>query len=339
MHPRFLSFLCCPKNGCELHLSIEEYYDNGMVKTGTLNCVDEKRSYPIISGIPRFVKKELYSSSFGYEWKKWPRVQFEAENIGKSMQGYTTKMFKKITHFKKDEIKGKKVLEYGCGSGRFLDVVRSWGGIAVGIDLSLAVESARMNFQDDVNILIIQGDILQPPFKKEFFDFGYSIGVLHHIPTPEEGFRNLCELIKEDGRIACSVYFKKGFYNFPSVLFYRKCINTIKKVLNDKTGNLLALLYSYFSSYILYHIFSRLKRFPIIGPPFIAILEKYLFVNVNISDKQWRLLDIFDAITPYYASTHTHDEVKMWFKNSNCIDIKKSDWGPTSFNGRKMILH
>lgn len=335
MHPKFLSYLCCPKTHCELRLFVDEYFVNGMVKTGRLETVEGKSSYPIINGIPRFVSKELYASSFGYEWLKWPRVQFESENTESPMKGHTTKMFKAITHFRKDDIKGKKVLDYGCGAGRFLDIIRLWGGIAVGIDLSVAVESARVNFRDDENVLIVQGDILNPPFKKGYFDFGYTIGVLHHTPSPLQGLQALCEMVKKNGIIACSVYSKEGFYSYPSVYSYRKFVNAAKMLLGDNIGNKIALFYAFFSSYILYYVFKNIRRIPFIGSRFVHIIEKYFLVNLNLLDKRWRLLDVFDAITPRYASTHTFIEIRSWFEDSGCIAIEKTNWGSTSVKAKK----
>src|SRR3954452_7101798 len=110
------------------------------------------------------------------------------------MAGHTTRMWERITGITDDGVRGRMIVEFGCGPGRFLDVVRRRGGVAVGIDLSMAVEPARENFRDDPDVLIVQGDILNPPFKKGVFDFGYSIGVLHHTPDPAKGLESLSSL-------------------------------------------------------------------------------------------------------------------------------------------------
>lgn len=329
MNPRFVEILCCPRTGSDLKLTNAVHYDNGTIKSGIL--MGSTRSYPVIDGIPRFVEQEEYSSSFGYEWKKWSRVQFESENIGKKMAGHTRKMFETVTGFTDEDLKGKLVVEFGCGPGRFLDIVRSKMGIAVGIDMSLAVESARENFKDDVDVLIVQGDILNPPFKKDVFDLGYSIGVFHHTPDPESGFNKLVDVVKKGGLVACCVYPKKGFYDYPSVAFARRIHNSCKAMF----GNRLALGYAYFSAYLLYYIFALLRMVPLMGKGVAYLLEKYIFVTLPIPDARWRILDIFDAITPYYASTHTAYEVSGWFEKARCRDIRRTSWCETSFVGIK----
>jgi len=328
MHKKFLDILRCPITGSDLKMEVIELFDNGLVKTGTLVSNDGKYRYPIISGIPRFVEKEFYTSSFGFEWKKWSRVQFEDQNLGTPMEGHTKKMFDSITNFTPEEVEGKLVVEFGCGPGRFLDIVRKYGGIAIGLDLSLAVESARENFKEDENVLIVQGDILNPPFKEQVFDAGYSLGVLHHTPDPKQGFKSLVNTIKNSGRIGVSVYSSLEFYNYPSVHFTR----FINKLVKPLFGNNFALYYSKFSANFLYHFIKWCRKIPLFGKYFAYFLNRYVIVNAEITDARWRFLDNFDAITPVYASTHTGEEVQSWFKQAECYNLRLTNWGNTSMN-------
>jgi hypothetical protein len=54
-----------------------------------------------------------------------------------------------------------------------------------------------------------------------------------------------------------------------------------------------------------------------------------------LRDRRWRVLDTFDAITPYYASTHTSGELRSWFEKADCTDIIAMPFGKTSFKGIK----
>jgi len=330
MHIKFLKLLKCPITGSPLKLKVARQLNNGFINDGTLISANNKHVYPIINGIPRFVDKQLYSGSFGYEWHKWPKVQFESENIGKPMQGHTTKMFQKITRSKPTDIKGKYVVEFGCGSGRFLDLVKSWGAYAVGIDMSRAVDAARHNFANNPNILIVQGDVLNPPFRENSFDYGYSIGVLHHTPHPQKGLQALADLIKPAGRVACCVYPKGGFYDFPSVFWYRKIHNKLKQIFGAQIGISSALAYSYFSAYPIHYLYSIIRHIPYLGDKISMFLIKYLLIELPIRDPKWRILDTFDAITPYFASTHTYEELVSWFKQAKLKNITQTDWCATS---------
>lgn len=333
MNPDFINFLCCPETGDDLYLSDDRRGSFGLIESGILTT-KKGTTYPIINGVPRFVKEESYSESFGFEWKRWSQVQFEDRNKKSRLYNHTSMMFDKTTGFSIEKITGKTVVEFGCGPGRFLDLVKKRGGIAIGLELSSAADVARTNFKNDPHVFIVQGDILHPPFKKNIFDFGYSIGVFHHTPAPEMALNKLVETIKAGGEIACCVYENnngKGLYDSAAVIGYRKFLNS----LDSRHSRPLALAYSYFSAYFLYLFF-----FPAFKIPGLRSVAGYLTRNIfpgvfYLRDGRWRVLDTFDAITPKFASTHTPEELKKWFEKSGCTDIITMPFGKTSFKAVK----
>jgi SAM-dependent methyltransferase len=330
MHRKFLGLMCCPETGEPLKLYREETLPSGRIISGKLVSLSG-RQYPIVRGVPRFVDREEYASSFGYEWNRWARLQFDSENEGKPMAGHSTRMWEAITKASEDRVNGKTILEFGCGSGRFLDVVRRKGGIAVGIDMSLAVESARSNFGDDPDVLILQADIFNPPFRSGTFDGGYAIGVLHHTPDPSAGLRALAMTVRRGGWVSCVVYPRRGLYNYSSVERFRRVTNWLRPSL----GYYPALIYSYLSAYAIAPSFSKGKGVRHLTRV-LQYLEKKWVVSLDyLPDVHWRVLDTFDAITPRIASTHTCEEVRGWMAGAGCVDIQTADWGDTSMVGVK----
>jgi SAM-dependent methyltransferase len=103
--------------------------------------------------------------------------------------------------------RGKKVLDAGCGNGRFAYYAAKYGAEVWAIDLGPAVEVARHN-TESVNVHAVQADLHNPPFAFESFDFIYSIGVLHHLPDPEIAFRNLLRFLKPGGEVQIYLYWK-----------------------------------------------------------------------------------------------------------------------------------
>ncbi|MDB5298527.1 MAG: Methyltransferase type 11 [Phycisphaerales bacterium] len=326
MHPRHLHLLCCPITGDSLSLNADRMDAHGMVISGSLHT-PAGASYPIVRGVPRFVGSEHYAASFGYEWSRWPRVQFESENVGRPMEGHTTRMWERITGATDEQVRAKTILDFGCGPGRFLDVVRRKGGVAVGIDLSAAVDCARQNFADDPDVLIVQGDLFRPPFRPGTFDGGFSIGVLHHTPEPARGLETLAGLVGPLGWVSCCVYPKGDFYDFPSV----RRLRTAHLRLRGVFGYRFAMAYSYFAAYALAPLVRRAKKLGLRGP--MQYVERNWLVSLYLKDARWRVLDTFDAITPEIASTHTTDEVRQWLENARCRNVRTTPWCPTSLSG------
>jgi SAM-dependent methyltransferase len=327
----FLKLLCCPKTKSDLTLKNPIYKNGDIIMSGELISANGEHSYPIIKGIPRFVDAELYSKSFGYEWKKWSKVQYEAQNVGKPNAGLTDEMFNLSTGFTEEDLKGKIIVEFGCGGGRYMDVVLRKGGIAVGIDLSIAVEPAMENLSHYENVLIVQGDVLNSPFKDGVFDNGYSLGVLHHTPSPADGTKELFRTIKKGGDGICLVYESNGWYGSNSIKYFRRFINGTRFIF----GNSLALIYSHVSARTLYYIMPVINKIPKVGYRIVRIVENNILVVNKHPDLKWRVLDTFDAITPHYASTHTEKEVESWFKSIGCENVHKTGWNKCGWKGRK----
>ena len=175
--------LCCPD--CQSDLSLrDETPSQPEVETGTLTCVSCDEVYPILRGVPRFVSSDQYVGSFSYEWNRWNRVQLDEANGGNESE--TT--FAEKSGFRPEELRGKLVLDVGCGAGRFLDVASRWGARAVGVDLSFAVEASHKNLGQRPNVAVIQADVFRLPFRTQTFDAIFSLGVLHHSRDTREAF-------------------------------------------------------------------------------------------------------------------------------------------------------
>jgi SAM-dependent methyltransferase len=238
-------------------------------------------------------------------------------------------MWEAITRASSDQVQGTTVADFGCGPGRFLDVVRRKGGAAVGIDLSIAVEAARENFACDPGVLIVQGDICNPPFREGVFEGGYAIGVLHHTPDPQKALRALVRTVRPGGWVACVVYPSTGFYAYRSVARFRRLVNRLRPVFGYRH----ALAYSYLSAFAFAPLFRQAKRVSSLNRLLQHIQENWVVVLDHLPDFRWRVLDTFDAITPLIASTHTGDEVKSWMRAAGCTNIETAGWGDTSVLG------
>ncbi|MCL4552176.1 MAG: hypothetical protein M1305_01275, partial [Candidatus Marsarchaeota archaeon] len=64
-------------------------------------------------------------------------------------------------------------------------------------------------------------------------------------------------------------------------------------------------------------------------------LERNWLVALHLPDVRWRVLDVFDAVTPSIASAHTEDEVRHWMERAGCAHIRTTGWCETSLAGVK----
>ncbi len=204
MKRSLLTFLKPPTSDAEFRLIVDKE-DGDEVMEGWLVAGD--RRYPIRGGVPRLLPEAVHqanwetASRFGEEWKQFSMITDEYEKQFLSWIEPVT-----AGHFV-----GKTVLDLGCGKGRHVLQAKKFGAKEViGVDLSQAVDVAFANVGRMEGVHIIQGDIFHLPIEPASFDYGYSIGVLHHTPDPGKAFQKLVDMIRPGGSVSAWVYGREG---------------------------------------------------------------------------------------------------------------------------------
>ena len=107
------------------------------------------------------------------------------------------------------ELKGKKMLEIGCGSGAQAAVFANAGAEITAIDLTeRAIEMTKRRFDlfDIKNATIMQSDAENLPFDDNNFDFVWSWGVIHHSANTEKIAQEIYRVLKPGGKASIMIY-------------------------------------------------------------------------------------------------------------------------------------
>lgn len=294
-----LRILACPGCGGSLSLASGSVSRNAQVWQGELKCDRCSAPYPVANGIPRFTSSDGYASSFSFEWSRFARTQLDSARRCSESES----RFRESLDFPPEALRGKVVLDAGCGMGRFAEIAAGYGATVVAVDLSYAVDVAAENLARFEAVHPVQADLRSLPFHESSFDFVYSLGVLHHTPNPREAFANLVRYLKGGGKISITVYSGYNKVYVASTRFWRRLTTRLPKKL------VYYLSHWAIPAYYLY-------RIPIVGLVGRALLP----ISVH-RDPEWRLLDTFDCYTPVYQSYHSHPEVFRWFRDAGLIDI------------------
>ena len=101
------------------------------------------------------------------------------------------------------DIANKKVLDSGCGGGRYSVAWRLLGAApVVGLDISpvnIDDASRRVEMADLDQVTFQAGNVLDLPFAENEFDIVFSNGVLHHTTDWEKGVSELVRVLKPGG--------------------------------------------------------------------------------------------------------------------------------------------
>ncbi|MBE2255796.1 MAG: class I SAM-dependent methyltransferase [Ignavibacteria bacterium] len=100
-------------------------------------------------------------------------------------------------------IKNKKILDQGCGGGRYTVALKLLGAKeCYGVDYSeegIADANHKMKVLNLENIKFIKNDVLSLEFDDNSFDFVFSNGVLHHTSNWQKGISELMRVLKPGG--------------------------------------------------------------------------------------------------------------------------------------------
>jgi SAM-dependent methyltransferase len=329
MRLKLLEVLACPKCGGELACAASETAPDGDVVAGGLACGRCRAAFPIEAGIPRFVPRENYASSFGYQWNLFKSEQIDAAN----KTGLSELRFHSETGWTKEWLAGKWVLDAGCGAGRFLEVVSREGCEAVGVDLSDATDAARSTLADRPNVHVVQASIYELPFRAGAFDGVYCIGVIQHTPDPDKTLRVLPRVLKAGGRIAVTIYERRPWTKLNTKYLVRPVTRRMNKRL---------LLYTIKGLMpVLFPVTEVAYRLPLVGRAFMFAIPVANYVNERrLSMRQrydWAVLDTFDMLAPHYDQPQTHDEAERVLGAEGVAEIERLPTGGLNLVGRKAV--
>jgi SAM-dependent methyltransferase len=103
--------------------------------------------------------------------------------------------------------------DMGCGSGRWARFMAPRVGRLHCIDPSNALAVARRSLADQPNVQFHQASVAASALQPSSQDFGYSLGVLHHVPDTAAAIRSCTELLKPGAPLLLYLYY--AFDNRP----------------------------------------------------------------------------------------------------------------------------
>jgi SAM-dependent methyltransferase len=309
-----LPYLVCPSCESALDLSVTKTEDGEIIE-GELRCISCPKSFPISAGIPRFanlehVESDKRATAAGFGWQ-WQHFTQQDERYAEQFLGWIAPV---TAEFFRDKV----VLEGGCGKGRHTQLAARWGARdVIGIDLSVAVETAFAATRALPNAHIIQADIYHLPLARKF-DYAFSVGVLHHLPDPRAGFHALASKVKPGGHVSAWIY---GAENNEWITRF---VNPVREKITSRMDRGALLQLSKVPAACVYAatklVYGPLNRNA-------SSLARRLFYNdyLNaISNFGWReqhtiVFDHLVAPTAFYIS---REEFETWWRDIDARDVE-----------------
>jgi SAM-dependent methyltransferase/uncharacterized protein YbaR (Trm112 family) len=303
MRRNILSILCCPDCKHDLKL-IERDAIDGTVFSGLLECGNCGKSFDIISEVPRMMlglgDREDLSESWGYQWAIQAEGKLETDTYYGETEEQEVDNFFRYFGITPGDLKGKTVLDAGCGCGRLTKALGKYGAEIVGIDIASSIEYIHRYCQSEKNVHIIQADIVNLPFKSGSFDYVWSKLAVCYAHDPQQAFGSLAALLKPSGRLFISVPDKADL----SFVVKLKDLLRITHLIPRRL--LLYLCWAF--------------------APALALIKK--ITRSPASSVRANAFFLFNALHPSFMTRHSEEEVKDWFHKLNFDEIAKVDGMP-----------
>ncbi len=234
------------------------------------------------------------SERFGYEWNKFHEI----------IPDYEIQFLKWVKPLKKEDFKGKIVLDAGCGIGRNSYWPLVYGAKkVVAFDLDQrTVAAAKKNLYKFSNTEVKQMSIYDIGCTDEF-DIVFSIGVIHHLERPHEAVKELVKSLKKGGLLLIWVYGREGNeWIIKTVNPLRRSLSHFPPVLTD--------IVSYFFAAPLFLFVKLIPQ----KHPYFKQLAGFKFQHTRSI--------VFDQLLPKIANYWQKKEVLALLKDKGLKDIK-----------------
>ncbi|MBH10731.1 MAG: hypothetical protein CMG74_10360 [Candidatus Marinimicrobia bacterium] len=150
---------------------------------------------------------EFTVEGFGDEWERFDQSKLSIEEQEELFNNY-------FDIFPWNKISNQSIgFDLGCGSGRWAKLVAPKVSQLHCIDPSSAIEIARKNLINNHNCKFYKNDVQNIPLDDKSMDFGYSLGVLHHIPDTQSAVKACVSKLKPGAPFLVYLYY--SFDNKP----------------------------------------------------------------------------------------------------------------------------
>ena len=146
-------------------------------------------------------------ASFGDEWSRFDQSGISNDEAHKVFEEY-------FAVFPWDALPSDaEGFDMGCGSGRWARWVSPKVGKLHCIDPSNAIEIARANLSANRKVSLHHATVDSQCLPPNSQDFGYSLGVLHHVPDTAAAISSCVDLLKPGAPLLLYLYY--AFDNRP----------------------------------------------------------------------------------------------------------------------------
>jgi SAM-dependent methyltransferase len=255
--------------------------------------------------------------SFGDEWSRFDQSSMPEEEGLERFEEYFG-----IFPWK-DLPENSEGFDMGCGSGRWAKYVAPRVGQLHCIDPSEAIEVAKKSLTKFTNVYFHRTSVDQQCLPLSSQDFGYSLGVLHHVPDTKAAITSCADLLKSGAPLLLYLY-----YSFENrSLWFRliwRCSDLLRRVIHRLPHGLKQLLTDLIAILVYWPLVTLSRVLEYFGFDVSGIPLSY-YRNCSFYTMRTDARDRFG--TPL-ERRFTREQITAMMESSGLVNIKFSDRAP-----------
>ena len=251
---------------------------------------------------------------FGEEWSKYNQSSVSNEELYKSWNQYFGMFpFEELSNYAEG-------FDMGCGSGRWAKFVANKVHLLNCIDPSeKALNVAKQNLSNFSNIHFFNASVNDNILKENSQDFGYCLGVLHHIPDTLEGIKACAKLLKKDAPFLLYLY-----YNFENRPFFFKLLWRLSDFLRKRLSSLPPKTKIFFTSILAYLIYFPSARFALASEKLGIDVSNFPLTDYRKKPFYFMKTDALDRFGTRLEKRFSKDEIQRMLQEAGFRDIRFS---------------
>lgn len=255
--------------------------------------------------------------SFADEWSRFDQKRVSSQESKKTFDEY-------FSVFPWDELpENSEGFDMGCGSGRWAAWVAPRVAKLNCIEPSGAIDVAKINLVKFQNITFYRASVDEVSLEHNTQDFGYSLGVLHHVPDTEKAIKSCVDLLKPGAPLLLYLYYSFENRNFLFYLIW-KLSDLIRRIICNLKPSLKNILTDLIATIIYWPLAKISKFLDILGLSVVNIPLSY-YRNHSFYTMRTDSRDRFG--TPL-EKRFSKSQISKMLESAGLENIKFSDKAP-----------
>lgn len=257
-------------------------------------------------------------AGFGFEWSRFDQSEIPPDELLRYFDAY-------FSLFPWDQLPANAIgFDLGCGSGRWAELVAPRVGLLHCLDASpeaIAVATRKLAALPNCRPRV--ASVSDMGLADGSMDFGYSLGVLHHVPDTVQGLRSCVAALKPGAPFLVYLYYALDGRPF-HYRFLWKCSNLVRGITSSLPHRVKAFVTDLIALFVYWPLSRTARLLESVGLP----IGSFPLMYYRRSSFQTLRTDALDRFGTPLERRFTRAEIHRMLEDAGLTNIRFREGSP-----------